>query len=304
MKLGIIGGSGQLGSTTAFLAGVRGLFSEIKLADINKNLLKSHVLDMNQALTAESNTRVSLAEYADLAGCDILLLTAALPERSVSSRNDYLKGNVEIVQGVCDSLKKYCDEKIFITATNPIDICNYKAYSFLKWNRNKFIGFCSNDTLRLKWAISNLLKVGFDRVEALCIGEHGEGQIPLFDRVFVDGAQKVLSPEQIAGVKELIGNWFADYQKLQSGRSPGWTSAAGLAVILRALVEGSEKPLPCSAILDGEFNERGLSIGVPCRLGKNGIEEIVQIELRDRDEKKFRETADKIRMLLGGAGGP
>jgi L-lactate dehydrogenase len=90
MKLGIIGGSGRLGSATAFLAGVKGLVPEIKLADINKNLLKSHVLDMNQALSAESNVRAVEAEYADLAGCGILLLTAALPERSASSRNDYL----------------------------------------------------------------------------------------------------------------------------------------------------------------------------------------------------------------------
>ncbi|MDR2133728.1 MAG: hypothetical protein LBP27_01375 [Treponema sp.] len=298
MKLGVIGGSGQLGSTAAFLAGVKGLVSEIRLVDINENLLKSHVLDMNQALSAESNVRVAGAGYADLAGCDILLLAAALPERSVSSRNDYLKGNVEIVRGVCDSLKNYCDGKIFITATNPVDVCNYMAHSFLKWDRNKFIGFCSNDTLRLKWAISGVLNLGFDRIEALCIGEHGEGQIPLFDQVFVDGARKVLSPEQIVRVKELIGNWFADYQKLQSGRSPGWTSAVGLAAVIQALVKGSEKALPCSAILDGEFNERGLSIGVPCRLGKNGIEEIAQIKLQDQDEKKFRETAAKIRGLI------
>jgi malate/lactate dehydrogenase len=304
MKLGVIGGSGQIGSTAAFLAGVKGLVSEIKLVDINRNLLKSHVLDMNQALIAESNTRVVLAEYADLVDCDVLLLSAALPERSVSSRNDYLKGNVEIVKDVCASIKKYCREKIFITATNPIDVCNYKAYSFLQWDRKKFIGFCSNDTLRLKWAIANLLKVDFDRVDALCIGEHGEGQIPLFDRILVDGEQKILSPEQIAGVKELIGSWFADYQKLQSGRSPGWTSAVGLAAILRALARGSEKPLPCSAIPDGEYNERGLSIGLPCRLGKNGIEEILRLELRDQDEKKFREAADKIRALIEMADKP
>jgi malate dehydrogenase len=298
MKLGIIGGGGQLGSATAFFAGLQGLVSEIKLFDINKSLVNSHVMDLEQAL-AHTGTRVKGAGYSDFADCDILLLAASLPERSVSSRNDYLKGNIEIVQKTCDAVGPYCKNAVFITATNPIDVCNYMAFKYLGWDRHKFIGFSSNDTLRMKWALAAVLEEEYTQIDAVCIGEHGEGQVPLFDRVSVGGEQKKLNPGQIRRVKEMTGDWFSNYQKLQCGRSPGWTSAVGLGTIIQALVKGSgQRAIPCSAVLDGEYGERALSIGVPCRLQKDGIAEIVQMKLPEEDLQSFKEAGNRIRDLV------
>jgi malate dehydrogenase len=209
MKLGIIGGGGQLGSAAAFFAGLQGFVSEIKLFDINKPLVTSHVMDLEQAL-AHTGVRVKGAGYSDFADCDILLLAASLPERSVSSRNDYLKGNIEIVQKVCDAIGPYCKNAVFITATNPIDVCNYMAFKYLGWDRRKFIGFSSNDTLRMKWALASVLEEEYKRIDAICIGEHGDGQVPLFDQVSVAGEQKKLSPEQISRVSDGVMEEMSD----------------------------------------------------------------------------------------------
>jgi malate/lactate dehydrogenase len=101
----------------------------------------------------------------------------------------FLKGNIEIVR-TCEAAGVYCKNAVFITATNPIDVCNYTAFKYSGWDRRKFIGFSSNDTLRMKWALASVLEEGYKRIDAVCTGEHGEGQVPLFDRVSAAGEEK------------------------------------------------------------------------------------------------------------------
>jgi malate/lactate dehydrogenase len=298
MKLGIIGGGGQLGAGTAFYTGLENIVGEITLVDLNANLAKSHALDLSQALRPVSDTKVLSGGYADLAGSDILLLTAAVPERSAGSRNDYLKANAAIVRGVCAEVKKYCDPCVFITATNPIDVCSFIAYKALCWDRKKFIGFSYNDTLRFRWALSNLLGVPYSGINALCVGEHGEGQVPLFSSIEADGEKRVLEGDGEAEIKRMLDSWFADYQKLNSGRSPGWTSAMGLTTVIRAIVSGGDTVIPCSAVLDGEYGRHGLSIGVPCLLNKGGVRRIVEYPLNETESKAFFSSCGKIQGLL------
>ncbi len=298
MKLAIIGGAGLLGSTTAFYAGSLGCLSEIKLVDLNQNMLMSHVMDMDQALSSITNTKVTYATYEEINDCDIILLTASLPETNVSSRNEYLKGNLGIVESVCKEISKLEANKIIINATNPIDVFNYVIYKMLGYDRNKIIGFSINDTIRLEWAIAKLLNIKSTEIKAICLGEHGDGQVPLFDRVEHNNKKIFLSEEQRQSVSNEISSWFTRYQALKSGRTSGWTSAVGLTRIIQAIATDAKDIVPCSVILDGEYGENDVSIGVPIRLGKNGVEQIIQLDLTDEQNSLFNKSSIKIKDLI------
>ena len=128
MKLGVIGGAGLLGSTSAFLAGMKGYLEEIKLVDIKENLVKNHVMDMGQAVYSASKTKISFGSNSDLADCGIILITASIPERRVEDRMEYLRDNMKIVKPICEQIKANCSEAVIINATNPVDIFNYVIY--------------------------------------------------------------------------------------------------------------------------------------------------------------------------------
>ena len=302
MKLGIIGGGGLLGSTTAFYAGTQGFLSKIKLLDRNERMVMSHVMDLGQALAAVSGTKVTCADYEDLNDCDIILMTASLPETGAASRNEYLEGNLKIVADVCEKLAGCCRNKILISATNPVDVFNYVAWKTLKWDRKRMIGFCLNDTVRMQWAISETTGVCCDRIGALCIGEHGDGQVPLFNRVTVGGKLLCLTEQQRESASGLVGSWFARYQGLKSGRTSGWTSAVGLTRLIRAVADPSDDMIPCSAVLSGEYGQERLSIGVPCKLGTEGVEEIIDLHLSKQEQLSFDSAARKIKSLIAQVG--
>lgn len=302
MKLGVIGGAGLLGSTTAFYAGTQGIFSEIKLLDVKENVLRSHVMDMDQALLPLSDTRVTFADYSDLGDCDIILIAASLPERAVDNRNEYLQGNLKLVRTICENLKQYAKDKIIINTTNPIDVFNYAVWKLLDFPREKMIGFCINDTLRLKWALSKVRNVPYSDIDAIVLGEHGDGQVPVLSGVKIGGSPANLTADEIEKADTTIGNWFREYQALDSKRTTGWTSAINITKIMRCIVEESDEVLNCSAILDGQFGQKDVSIGVPVKLNKNGIASIESIDLADTEKAKFDKTSDHLRELIASIG--
>jgi malate dehydrogenase len=299
LKLGIVGGAGLLGSTTAFCAGVKGIFDEIKLLDLKKNLVMSHVMDLGQALSPVSRTKVSNAEYEDLYDCDVVLVTASLPERKVASRNEFLAGNLAIVAPICEKLKECCkDGCIILNATNPVDVFTYVYWRLLGWDRFRVLGFCANDTLRFKWATERVTGKAYQKIDAICVGEHGEGQVRLYDQMRYDGKPFVLTEAEKAQVEKLTSDWFSDYQALDCGRTSGWTSGLMLAEILEAIATDSGKVYPCSLPLDGEFGYTHVSMGMPCVMGKSGVSEIMDPKLTAAQKEKLDETAEKISGLI------
>ena len=303
MKLGIIGGAGLLGATTAFYAGSKNILEEIKLVDLHDNLALSHAMDMGQALLDISKTKISKADYPDIWDCDILLITASLPECNVASRNEYLAGNVGVITPICESIKKYCTkEAIVINATNPVDVFNYVAYRLLGWERSKLIGFTLNDTLRLRWATSLVTGKEVQQIEALCVGEHGDGQVRLYEQMTYDGQPMCLTEGERRQIEEKTANWFTQYQTLKSGRTTGWTSAVSLTAMIEAIACDTGKILPGSAVLDGELGYRDVSMGMLLCLGREGILSIEDPSLTKEQKEKLDATAQKIQSLIQSIG--
>jgi len=297
-KVGIIGGAGGLGATMGFCLGSMGLFDEIRLIDIKENLAKSHAMDMDQSLSEISGALVRAGDWADLAGCGLVIMTAAVPAVKVASRNEFLEVNLKIVRAAAEEIKKYCPEAVVLTATAPIDVYNYVFHKIIGGDKQRFIGFCRNDSLRLRWAVGRVLGVDVRRVGGFVLGEHGETQVPIYSTVTVDNNPIGLSDEEIARVEALIKNWFRDFQALDSGRTSSWTSSTSISQVIKAIVEGSDKPVPGSAILDGEYGQSGVSFGVPLIYGPKGWEKVLEIELSPTEKEALAKSADLIRSLI------
>ena len=263
MKIGIIGGAGLLGSTIAFCISQRSLVAEIVLIDLKENVAKAHVMDMGQAISEHNQTAITFGSWDSLIGCDIVIMTASMPERKVASRIEFLTDNLAIVSTVAANIAKYCPSAAVINATNPVDPFDLIMHDLTGMPAPQFVGFTRNDTLRFRWAVAKVLQVPTTDVEALVIGEHGESQVPLYSTIRVRGQKVELSTDQKAETSLLIKDWFTNYQALQSGRTSGWTSALGVTHLVEAMVKKTGEVLACSAILHGEYGISGVSVGVP-----------------------------------------
>jgi malate/lactate dehydrogenase len=305
VKVGIIGGAGTLGSSIAFYLATKNIVEEIVLLDVKENMLKAHVMDMEQAISALNSTAVSAGDWEALQGCHIVVMAASVPERNAPSRVEYLGDNLKIVRSVAGQIARYCPDALVINATNPVDVCNYILWDLTGMLARQFIGFSRNDSLRFRWAIGKVLETPVTDVDAMVVGEHGEAQVPLFSRVTVKGKAVELNPTQKAEVDKLIRTWFTTYVSLNSGRSSGWTSAVTIGQIIGVIGSGREEVLACSAILDGQYGLSGISIGVPILLGRQGIAQIVELPL-SREEiiglqaaaKKTKELIERVRSSL------
>ena len=302
MKLGVVGGAGLLGSTSAFLAGMKGYLEEIKLLDVKENLVKNHVLDMGQALYSVSDTKVSYADYKDLSDCGIILITASLPERKVANRLEYLWDNMKIIQPVCENIKANCPETVIINATNPVDIFNYVIWKTLGWDRKKIIGFNGNDTYRLKWASSKVTGKNFADIDGFAIGEHGNGQINLYDKMTFKGEPLALSEKEIGEVENMTANFFSEFNALNSGRTSGWTSAVNIENLIEAVATNSGRVLECSSVLDGEYGLSGVSLGVPVSIGAEGMTEYKLPELTEAQKERLTAVSDALKKTIADAG--
>ena len=302
MKLGVVGGAGLLGPTSAFLAGMKGYLEEIKLLDVKENLVKNHVLDMGQALYSVSDTKVSYADYKDLSDCGIILITASLPERKVANRLEYLWDNMKIIQPVCENIKANCPETVIINATNPVDIFNYVIWKTLGWDRKKIIGFNGNDTYRLKWASSKVTGKKFADIDGFAIGEHGNGQINLYDKMTFKGEPLALSEKEIGAVENMTANFFSEFNALNSGRTSGWTSAVNIENLIEAVATNSGRVLECSSVLDGEYGLSGVSLGVPVSIGAEGMLEYRLPELTESQKERLTAVSDALKKTIADAG--
>ena len=301
LRIGIIGGGGSVGSAAAFRMAALDLADEIVLVDAREHMARSHAMDLEQAASELGSTAVSAGTWADLAGCSIVVLSASLPERNVSSRDEYLRGNVAIVREAAAHLAAECPDAVVVVATNPVDVFTTVLARLDVRPVRKVLGYSWNDTLRMRWAVARVLREPVADIGAMVIGEHGDMQVPLFDRVTLRGNPVALSLEQEREAEEAVHSWFTTYQGLQSGRTSGWTSAVGIAKLVEAIAHRSADTVPVSAFLEGEYGVSGISLGVPARVGPGGAEEVVELTLRPEQMEAFRAAATKVERLVDEA---
>jgi malate dehydrogenase len=306
MKVSIMGASGVVGSATAYALASQGTLDEVLLVSRRPNLAASHALDIQAAISGRNNTRVRGGADADLAGSDIVIIAAGLHLPAAAPVEEKLAVNLPILQNISASLEKYCPGAVVITATNPVDLLNYGVYLSTSMERRQLIGFNLNDSTRFRMALAAALGLSATRVEGQVIGEHPQSPLLLFSSVKVDGRPFLVSAPVKRQVQAELKNYLGSFEALQAGRSAGWTTAAGLADMVRAIALDRSELLPVSAVLDGEYGYRGLSLGVPALIGQTGIRQILEWKLEagelddlEKIARLLQENCALVRRLTG-----
>ena len=198
-------------------------------------------MDIEQAVCLFSATALQVGSIDELKSCDIILIAAGVPEMKAASRDDYLSGNIVIIRELAEKIRRWGTAPVILSATNPVDILNYELYRAAALPPEKFIGFSSNDTLRFIWAASKESGIPPSQLDAIVIGEHGDGQVPIFGSLKSrqSGQRLSLSDSKKESILNRVKAWFGDYQKLESGRSSGWTSGVGISRIIELILTDS-----------------------------------------------------------------
>ena len=302
MKISIVG-TGWVGSTAAYTIATQGLAEELVLTDVAANIATAHSIDIGEAAAvSRKDTRIVSGTYADMAGSDVVMVTASAPMQprpagapapsGQPSRRVGLGRNILLIAEIGKAIETYCPQAIVITTSNPVEALSYTSYlASSKRERKRFIGYTINDTTRMRVWISQAMGLFPSDVDIIALGEHGDSQVPVFSRVLVHGKPVTLPESLISDLRKKPVEYLRNWGSLKSGRSSGWLSGAGLATIVRAIRDDAKQVLPCSAILAGEYGFEGFSIGVPAVIGRGGIHEVLQWNLDSDERRRLAESA-------------
>jgi len=296
-KIAVVG-VGSLGSCIAYELASRKLADKLVLIDIYRDLAEGNAEDISQAMAFRSNLEVYAGDYSDAEGSDIIVVTAGKPRTpEMKSRMELLRVNFEIIKSVASKLREISGEPIIVTLTNPVDVMNYAMWRLTGFDRRRVIGSAGMlDSARLRRAISRKLGVPVLDVEAYVIGEHGEHQVPIFSRVKVKGRNIEFSPDERKRLSEEIKQSALNVISKKGGTV--YAPASNTANMIQMLLQNSNCKAVCSAILDGEYGLRDLSIGVPVELSRSGIKRIVEWRLSDDEMKTFLIGAERLKRVI------
>jgi len=291
MKISIVGATGNVGSCAAFSITEQGLADELVLIDDPRpDMLALHALDLNTAATGH-DMLVRAGHAGDMRNSDIVIIAAG-SAKVVKSRLEVLPANIPIVKSICDNIEKYCPDAVVITATNPVCPLNYGLSVCSGLDREKLIGYAYNDSIRFRLRVATALGVESSRVDGIVIGEHGDSQVLLFSSVRVDGKPVTFTEEMKQKLRQQVpdGQKVLEELREKTGRTAAWTTAVGLASVCRAIVEDTGAIIPCSLALEGEYGCRKLGMSVPAVLGREGVREIIEVELAEDEKKALKKS--------------
>ena len=274
--------------------------AQVVLLDVIENVAKAKVYDLEDArYSVGLKTRVlGSSDMGLLADSDIVVVTAGLPRKPGMTREDLLAKNSEIMSGVCQNIIRFSPKAIVIVVSNPLDVMTYLAYKKLNFPRNKVFGMGVNlDTARFANLISKRLKVDIKFIRALVMGSHGETMLPVprLSLVKRKPLTKILSADDIEDLVKRTKQRGAEIVSLYGSGSAYFGPSAAIFEIVQAILSGRSKEIPVSACLDGEYGLKEVAIGVPARIGKNGIKKIIEIKLEPNEKKLFEESAQAIK---------
>lgn len=298
-------GAGKVGSSAAFnILGRR--ISDVVLIDVVQNLAQGEALDMMQAAPAiEFDGKIEgTSSYSEMKGSELVILTAGLARQPGMSRLDLISKNAAIVKSIVKEVVRYAPNCKLMVVTNPVDVMTYVAYKESGFERNRVFGMGNIlDTLRFRSYIAMELGVSREDIRALVIGEHGDSMVPLVNYASVSGIPitDLLKREQIQKIVNSTRTSGTDVIKLKG--STVYAPAAVIAIMADAVLRGRNRVMGVSTYLQGEYGFSDVSIGVPCVLGKNGVERILELELgletKEEFEKSVAVVKDAIEKMKG-----
>jgi malate dehydrogenase len=294
-KVSIVGAAGTVGAAAGYNLALRDIVDELVYVDIpeQEDVTVGQAADANHGVAYDANTTVRQGEYADTAGSDVVVITAGIPRQPGQSRLDLAGDNAGIIDDIGSSLAAHNDDFVTVTTSNPVDLLNRHLYETGDRAREQVVGFGGRlDSARFRYVLSERFDTQVGNVEATILGEHGDAQVPVFSKVRVDGADPEFSGEE----REEI---LSDLQEsamnvIERKGATEWGPATGVAHMVEAILRDTGEVLPGSVVLDGEFGLEDVGLGVPVKLGANGVEEVVEWDLTDEEHEQLGEAATKL----------
>ena len=304
-KITIIG-AGNVGATAAHWAASRGL-GDILLLDVVEGVPQGKALDLLQSGPVDGfNNRITGSnDFADLAGSDVVIITAGLARKPGMSRDDLLAKNVAIVKSCAEQVAKYAPNCVLIVVTNPIDAMVYTAFKVTGFPRERVIGMAGVlDSARYRTFLAEALGVAPRDVNALVMGIHGDNMLPLVRLANVAGVPvtDLLSAEELAAIVHRTQHGGAEIVNHLKTGSAFYTPGLAAVEMAEAVLTDSKRVLPCAAYVEGEFGFSGCFLGVPVVLGDKGVERIIQFKLTDEEQKAMADSEAAVRKQMAATG--
>lgn len=302
MKKIAIVGTGQIGQATAQQLAREKFCSDIVLVGRRKGIAEGIALDIQHAIPLyESNSIITgFHDYSALTGSDIVVITAGASRRPGMSRLDLLETNRIIVEEVVENVLKYAPDAFLIIVTNPVDILTYHAWKQTGWTRNRVLGLsCILDSARMVSLIGEKTGYSVREISALVIGGHGDAMVPLsrFSRINSIPLDIFLSEEEIEEIIDKTRLAGGDVVELK-GVSGFIAAAAAVVTMLDAIVNNRNHILPCVAVLEGEYSNSHIALGVPTVLGGGGVTDIIELPLNSKEKSLLQKSADEVKATI------
>eukprot|EP00992_Anisonema_acinus_P009135 TRINITY_DN5325_c0_g1_i1.p1 TRINITY_DN5325_c0_g1~~TRINITY_DN5325_c0_g1_i1.p1 ORF type:complete len:319 (+),score=91.13 TRINITY_DN5325_c0_g1_i1:61-1017(+) len=301
-KITIVGG-GNVGASCALWAGLKEL-GDIVVLDIPQaeRTVTGRMLDLTEAAPIElfDSKIIATSSYADIKGSDVVVVTAGIPRKPGMSRDDLIKTNVGIVKGVSEKIKEFAPEAIVIIVSNPLDAMVYTAWKATGFPTNRIIGQAGClDVARFKAFIAMETGFSVEDVNALLLGGHGDDMVPMprFTNISGIPVTNFISEERLGQLVERAKKGGGEIVELM-GTSAYIAPASGTIQMVESIVRDKKRILPCAGFCQGEFGISGLFVGVPCVLGANGVERVIDLPLTPEEATLMKASAEHVAELV------
>lgn len=303
MKISVIG-AGNVGATCADVCAQKELANEVVLLDIKENFAEGKALDMWQTAPInlfDSRTIGVTNDYARTADSEVVVITSGLPRKPGMSRDDLIQTNAKIVKSVTEQVIKYSPNAIIVVVANPLDVMTYTAFLTAKIDPNRVFGMAGIlDTARYRAFLATELNVSPKDIQAVLMGGHGDTMVPLPRYTAVGGipVTEMIDEEKLEAIIQRTKVGGGEIVKLL-GTSAWYAPGAAAAQMVEAIVRDQKRIFPVCAWLQGEYGMKDIYLGVPVKLGKAGIEEIIELQLNEKERAELEGSATAVREVMG-----
>ena len=304
MKKITVIGAGNVGATCANVIAHKDLAREVVLVDIKEGVAEGKALDIWQTSSINNfNTRVTgcTNEYLKTKGSGVIVITSGIPRKPGMSRDDLIKTNASIVKEVTEKAIRYSPDAIIIIVSNPLDVMTYAAFRAANKDSRKVFGMAGIlDTGRYKAFLANAINVSPKDIHAMLMGGHGDSMVPLRRYTSVAGIPitEMLNDDELDAIDERTKKGGGELVNLM-GTSAWYAPGAAAAQMVEAIVDDQQRIYPVCAYLNGEYGLKDIYMGVPVKLGKNGIEEVIELKLNKKETEMVRESAKSVKEVMG-----
>lgn len=302
MKVTVVG-AGNVGATCAQVVAQKNIVKEVVLIDIKEGISEGKALDLWQTAPVNVyNTRLtgSTNDYSKTAGSEVVVITSGVPRKPGMSRDDLISINAGIVKSVTENVVKYSPEAKIIIVSNPLDVMTYAAYATAKLPKNQVMGMAGIlDTARYRAFLAEALDVSPLDIQALLMGGHGDTMVPLPRYTTVSGipVTELIDEKTLDAIVDRTKKGGGELVNLM-GTSAWYAPGSAAAQMVEAIILDQKRIFPCCVKLEGEYGLNDMFVGTPVKLGKNGVEQVIEVALNDDEQKLLHDSANAVKDIM------